>query len=188
MNIPAPLFQPPIEGSLLLASPSLQDGVFDRSVIYVHSHTLETGAEGLILNRPTGELVGTTLCSPEFEPLKKLPIYYGGPVATDQLTFTSFRFNPEMKDSIECKICISAEEAAKTMSQSGSFVRAFVGKSTWTDGQLEDELENHAWYMAPPVQQAFTMPQDDTLWHSTLQSLSPFHHIISLTPENPFLN
>ncbi len=188
MNIPSPLFQPPIDGSLLLASPSLQDGVFDQSVIYIHQHSLSSGAEGFILNRPTGELVGTTLCSAEFEALSKLPIYYGGPVATDQLTFSSYRFNEGSENGVECQVCISAEEAAITLRTSGTFVRAFIGKSTWTDGQLEDELENHAWYLAPPIQEAFTLPQDETLWKNTLQHLSPFHHIISLTPENPFLN
>ena len=115
MNIPSPLFQPPIDGSLLLASPSLQDGVFDQSVIYIHQHSLSSGAEGFILNRPTGELVGTTLCSAEFEALSKLPIYYGGPVATDQLTFSSYRFNEGSENGVECQVCISAEEAAKTL-------------------------------------------------------------------------
>lgn len=188
MNIPSPLFQPPIEGSLLLSSPALQDGVFDRSVIYIHQHSHAKGAEGFILNRPTGELVGNTLCSAEFESLSKLPIYYGGPVATDQLTFSSYRFNREKDDAIEFQSCISAAEAAENLHQSGTFVRAFIGKTSWTDGQLEDELENHAWYLAPPIQDAFTLPQDNTLWKNTLQHLSPFHHIISLTPENPFLN
>ena len=186
MNIPSPLSQPPIDGSLLLASPSLQDGIFDQSVIYIHQHSHAKGSEGYILNRPTGELVGTTLCSAEFESLSKLPIHYGGPVATDQLTFSSYRFNGS--EGIECQVCISAEEAARTLRSSGAFVRAFIGKSKWTDGQLEDELENHAWYLVPPIQEAFTMPQDETLWKNTLQHLSPFHHIISLTPENPFLN
>lgn len=188
MNVPSPLFQPPIDGSLLIASPSLQDGIFDRSVIYVHQHSLSKGAEGLILNKPTGELVGNSLSGPEFKSLSNLPIYYGGPVATDQLTFSSFSFPDNMSAGIECQVCISADEAAKTLRKSGSFVRAFVGKSVWTEGQLEDELENHAWYLAPPIKEAFTLSQDESLWKNTLQKLSPFHHIISLTPDNPFLN
>lgn len=188
MNIPSPLFQPPIDGSLLLSSPSLQDGVFDRSVIYIHEHSLKHGAEGYILNRPTGQLVGDTLCSNEFASLAKLPIHYGGPMATDKLTFSSYRFSVKDEVGIECQSCISAEEATKALRKSGSFVRAFIGKSGWTEGQLEDELENHSWFLAPPISEAFTMPQDETLWQNTLQTLSPFHHIISLTPENPFLN
>jgi len=110
------------------------------------------------------------------------------PVATDQLTFSSFSFPDNMSAGIECQVCISADEAAKTLRKSGSFVRAFVGKSVWTEGQLEDELENHAWYLAPPIKEAFTLSQDESLWKNTLQKLSPFHHIISLTPDNPFLN
>ncbi|MGJ8656929.1 MAG: YqgE/AlgH family protein [Akkermansiaceae bacterium] len=185
MNIPAHSFNPPINGSLLLASPSLQDGVFDDSVILVHTHR-STGAEGLILNRPTGKTVGDYMCSNHFETLKNLPLYYGGPVAEDQLSFASFSW--KKNGDLKCKPSISSEEAIETMSQSGSLIRAYLGSSNWTKGQLEKELENYVWFIAPAIPKLLSMPQDETLWKNTMQVLSPFHHIISLTPENPFLN
>ncbi|MEZ7957157.1 MAG: YqgE/AlgH family protein [Rubritalea sp.] len=185
MNNSAHSFKPPINGSLLLASPSLQDGVFDDSVILIHSHRA-SGSEGLILNRPTGKTVGDFMCSNHFENLKNLPLYYGGPVAEDQLSFASFRW--KKNGELKCKPSISAEEAMETMHQSGSLVRAYLGSTNWTKGQLEDELDNYVWFVAPAIPKVMSMPQDESLWKNTMQALSPFHHIISLTPENPFLN
>ncbi len=184
MNKP-PHSKPPIKGSLLLSSPSLQDGVFDDAVILVHSLST-AGSEGLILNRPTGKTVGEFMCSDHFESLKNLPLYYGGPVAEDQLSFASFRW--KKNGEVKCKPSISAEEAIDTMHKSGSLVRAYLGATSWTKGQLEEELENHVWFIAPAIPKVLEMVQDETLWKNTMQALSPFHHIISLTPENPFLN
>ncbi len=178
-------FKAPLNGSILLASPSLQDGVFDDSVILLHTHRPNV-SEGLILNRPTGQTLGEFMRTSHFESLKNLPLYYGGPVAADQLTFASFQI--KKNGEFKCKPSISAEEAIQTMNQSGSLLRAYLGSSIWRKGQLEDELENFTWFVAPAISDILSMPQDETLWKNTMQALSPFHHIISLTPENPFLN
>jgi len=145
----------------------------------MHKHDEENGSEGFILNRPTGDLVGSKLCSPEFKQLSNIPIYYGGPVDTDKLSFSSFKLSANVSDCIDCVDCISAEQAAQDLRTSGTIVRAFIGKSAWTKGQLADEIENHAWYLAPAVEPALTLAQDNTLWKNTLQHLSPFHHVIS---------
>ena len=169
----------------MLASPSLQDGVFDDSVILLHTHK-QNVSEGLILNRPTGQTVGDFIIGNYFKGLENLPLYYGGPVDSDQLSFASFEW--KKNGEIKCKPAISAEEAKKTINQSGSLLRAFVGSSIWSKGQLQEELENYVWFVAPAISKILSMPQDETLWKNTMQSLSPFHHIVSLTPENPFLN
>ncbi len=183
MHIPSPYNGPPLAGSLLLASPSLQDGTFDNSVILLFDYSKEKGAEGVILNCPTGQKVGDVLCSTEFKKLKTLPVFYGGPVSKDKLSFVSFQWSEAGK--LDCEIAISATEA---MANNGTQVKAFVGKCAWAEGQLEGELEGNAWYVASPDQTILTMSQDEALWKNTLQDLSPFHHIVSLTPDNPFLN
>ena len=45
-----------LQGQLLIADPSLRDGFFNRSVILLTDHHYEDGANGLILNHPTGQL------------------------------------------------------------------------------------------------------------------------------------
>ena len=175
----------PLGGSILLSSPSLQDGVFDDSVILVHDHG-KTGAEGLILNKPLGKTVGDFMCSNKFDALSHLPLFSGGPVAQDQLSFASFYWAES--GEFMCKPAISADEAIESLKKSGSMIRAYLGSSNWTKGQLEDEVENFFWFSSPAFPDILSLPQDKTLWKNTMQRLSPFHHIISLTPKNPLLN
>lgn len=185
MNSPAHPSKIPLSGSLLLSSPSIKDGVFDDSVILLHNHG-KTGAEGLILNKPLGKTVGDFMCSNQFEALKHLPLYSGGPVAEDQLSFASFYWSKT--GEFGCRPAISADEAIASLSKSGSMIRAYLGSSSWTKGQLEDEIENFCWFTTPAFPDVLGLPQDQTLWKNIMQRLSPFHHIISLTPKNPSLN
>ena len=55
-----------LRGKLLIADPSLRDGTFNRSVILLTDHSAEEGAYGLILNQPTGKVVGDFLKGKEF--------------------------------------------------------------------------------------------------------------------------
>jgi len=84
-----------LQGQLLLANPSLRDGMFHRSVVLLAEHVAEEGAFGLILNHPTGKTVGDFLEGEDFAPLLRLAVHEGGPVAHDQLTFSSFWWSPK---------------------------------------------------------------------------------------------
>ena len=42
------------KGRLLVAAPALDDGVFDRTVVYMLEHNTE-GALGVVINRPSAE-------------------------------------------------------------------------------------------------------------------------------------
>ena len=70
-------------GNLLIAHPLLNDGFFNRSVIFVTSNTV-TESIGLILNFKTNYKLR------DFRPELNngnFPVYEGGPVAKNQLFF-----------------------------------------------------------------------------------------------------
>ena len=69
----------PLGGKLLVATPRLADPNFFRTVLLICEHS-EYGAVGLILNRPTAELVADHL--PRWAPLVAEPpvVFEGGPV------------------------------------------------------------------------------------------------------------
>ena len=171
--------------NLLIADPSLLDGCFDRSVIYILEHAREKGSLGLILNHPTGKSVGQLISSDAFSKLAHLPVSYGGPVESDQLHFAIFEW---INGTLNCHSKISAEQAVNAMQQRGQLVRAFAGHSAWTSGQLHEELEKLAWITAYSKQATLSHLIDEGFWAESLQGISPFHHILSLTPKNPFLN
>ncbi len=148
-------------------------------------HAPKQGSLGLILNHPTGKSVGQLISSDAFSKLAHLPVSHGGPVESDQLHFAIFEWK---KNALHCQTKISVEQAVEAMQQRGKLVRAFTGHSGWTAGQLHEELEKHAWITAYSKQSTLSHLFDEDFWAESLQGISPFHHILSLTPETPFLN
>jgi putative transcriptional regulator len=175
-----------LQGKLLLADPSLRESTFSRSVILLAEHKVDQGAYGLILNHPTGKIVGDLLDEDEFLPLSQLPVHEGGPVDQDQLTFSSFWWS--QKQGLRWSIRISAAEAIAQSSRPGRIVRAFIGHSGWTPGQLENELAHQSWIPTPPAAGLLGHPHDRSLWVELMRHLSPLHRILAEAPENPQLN
>ncbi|BCX49991.1 YqgE/AlgH family protein [Haloferula helveola] len=175
-----------LEGTLLLATPALRDGIFDRSVILLADHSAKEGAFGLILNHPTGHEVGHFLKQEEFSALERIPVHIGGPVSPEQLTFSAFWWNPH--DGLHCQVRLPAEEAIQRTKQPGVLVRAFIGYSGWSAGQLEQELRRDSWITAKPNPELLGKAHDQGLWSELLRSMSPYHHILSEAPGDPGLN
>lgn len=189
MDFNAPASDAPIalQGQLLLADPSLKDGFFDRSVVLLAEHSAGDGAFGLVLNQPTGHIVGDLLKESNFSPLRKIAVHQGGPVSREHLTFSAFWWHPE-KHELRWAIRISAEEAIERSHRPGTLIRAFIGYSGWTPGQLETELRRNSWITTRPGDGLLGRTHDRQLWADILRELSPFHQILAEAPEDPFLN
>lgn len=179
---PPPVFQ---AGDLLIADPSLNSGIFRKSVVLLADHT-SNGAFGLILNSPSNTCVGDYLRDKNFASLARIPVHTGGPVAREHLTFAAFWMSPD--NELRYAFRISAEDAIQHSKNTGTLVRAFVGYSGWGRGQLESELESHSWVLTSPPANLLGMPHDRSLWRETLEGLSAFHRLLTLCPQNPWLN
>ena len=175
-----------LSGSLLLASPTLRDGIFDHSVVLVAEHSKKDGAFGVILNHPTGREVGQFLDSPEFAPLSRIPVHVGGPVAQDQLVFAAFSQGPD--NQLNFAMRLPVDQAVAKAKSPGVVVRAFIGYSGWTAGQLEGELKRDAWITTSPDSSLPGRQHDQSLWRELLQSISPFHRILAEAPADPGRN
>jgi putative transcriptional regulator len=70
----------------------------------------------------------------------------------------------------------------------GEKVRAFVGYSGWSAGQLESEIERSAWVVAPPAESALRTLRPNQLWRDILRSMGPYFRLLSGTPDDPSLN
>ena len=175
-----------LKGRLLLADPSLCDGVFDRAVVLITHHSPTDGAHGVILNQPGDRCVGDLLTAPEFEPLHSLKVFCGGPVATNQLTFASFSWQPSR--GLRHQISLSLEKAITQARKPGALVRAFAGCSGWAAGQLEAELEHNSWHVVKPEQDLLGCEHDRPLWSDLMGRISPYHKILAASPSQPWFN
>lgn len=178
--------QPPLKGNLLLADPGLLAPTFRRCVLLLTEHAPSIGAHGYILNRPIEKTIGDLLDGPEFEPLQMVPVFFGGPVSREHLTFGSLGWD-DSNNSLIYNTHLSAVEARRHLDE-GYSVRAFVGYSGWSDGQLESELTEKSWIHREPRRHILD-PQDvDQMWSRLMQEISPWHALQAGEPENPSLN
>jgi len=82
-----------LAGSLLIAHPNLLDPNFRRSILFISANDPEEGSFGFVINRPTGKMVEDFLPDREQGALERVPVFIGGPVAQDQLTFALFAWD-----------------------------------------------------------------------------------------------
>ena len=162
----APRFQnfSGLSGSLLVAHPTLNDPNFEKTVILLPVHSDDSGALGVILNRPTGQTLGEKYPEQAFNKLAGIRIFEGGPVDHSQLILTAWKWDAEEK-SHKMFFGISSEHAMELIeSDEPVTVRAYLGYAGWSAGQLEAELEAHAWITKPIITEVLDQESDSSLW------------------------
>src|SRR2546423_7585331 len=136
-------------GQLLVAHPNMLDPNFRRSVLFISAHSSEDGAEGLIINRPLDKQVSELVSETTPDALADVPVFLGGPVATNQLMFAAFDWKGH--DSLSLNQHVAIEEAHQLAERDRSAIPAFVGYARWTAGQLESALRQNARLLPKPT-------------------------------------
>jgi putative transcriptional regulator len=187
-DVREPVVTSSLSGSLLIAHPSMMDPNFHRVVIMLPDHSVKEGSFGLILNRPTGKLVGDLLRDKALGQLAGIPVLRGGPVQEDQLLLAAFRWHPQT-NLLECRHHISLEEAEELAAAQHHTVRAFVGYSGWTGGQLEGELAQRAWLVRRADQEdVLELERAPRVWRDLTSTFGPWFKLVAEAPEDPSLN
>lgn len=141
------------KGVLLVASPTLNDPNFQRTVLLLVKHGSE-GTLGLVLNRPTNLLLTQVL--PDLIALKGTnhQLFVGGPVDPTRLQLL-FRFKeppPDARPVIDGLYVGSTPallERVLTEAKPTEVFRAFAGYAGWAPGQLEFEMLQGSWGVLP---------------------------------------
>jgi len=143
----------------LIAMPSLREGTFAGTVIYLCEHT-DKGALGLVINKPIDitlkdlfEKVELSLDRPE---LAESPVYFGGPVQTERgfVLHESLggedgeggHYNSSLRIPGGLEMTTSKDVLEALSSGAGpKKVLVTLGYSGWGAGQLEDEMSRNGW-------------------------------------------
>lgn len=142
-----------LTGKLLIASPELNDPNFSHTVILVCEHTSE-GAFGLVINRVLMNSYLPLLKAFEIENSKiDMPIYFGGPVRPDEgyiLYYPYSRKYGAIRIGDDIGVTTSRELLNDIAQGRGPIRRLFIlGFAGWTAGQIENELMEDSWLVAP---------------------------------------
>ena len=182
------------QGSLLIAMPGLTEAPFAHSVIYVCRHD-EVHGMGLVLNQPiegldfgvmlrelnipSGQTSGDRV-------LARRKVFHGGPVQNDRgfvLHSLDYRLHDATlpiapygtgDDSIEDGVGLTASRDILADMARGSGPRHAIialGYAGWGPGQLENELAQNAWIVAPASYDLLFRNGYDNLWARALASL-----------------
>lgn len=151
-----------LQNQFLIATPSMTDPYFQKSVIYICEHN-ERGAMGIIINQPMSITLADLLKHMEILPqdaeLTHLPpylqqaIFAGGPLQRER-GFVLHSPPGEWQSSftLEGNIAVTTsrdilqalvEPSEEKMSPEALLVA--LGYTNWEAGQLEDELTQNSW-------------------------------------------
>lgn len=152
-------------GSFLVASRSLRDPNFDRTVILMVNHN-ENGALGLILNRPTEVKLNDMVTGVEPLRERRETVWVGGPVGHWQVLLLARSTDRiEGADRILSDVYFTASrEVLETLISNETEFRAYAGYAGWGAGQLEGEIDRGSWHVLPGESDMVFDPAPLDLW------------------------
>ncbi len=153
-----------LDGQMLIATPSMNDDRFAKSLIYVCAHSPE-GAMGIVVNQPANNikfpelLVQLNVVSDndtiDVSHLQDdVMVMKGGPVETGRgfVLHSADFFIENSTLPIDDGICLTATidilKAIATGSGPSNAILA-LGYAGWAPGQLETEIQNNGWLNCP---------------------------------------
>jgi putative transcriptional regulator len=178
-----------LAGRLLVATPTLTDPNFSRTVVLLLGHGDE-GALGVVLNRRSEVPVGAMLPSWEEWVAPPAVVFAGGPVSP-QAAIALARatnavegfaaFGPGLGT-------VDLEQDAALLGPQLAGLRVFAGYAGWGTGQLEGEIGAGAWYVVDALPGDGFSPDPEGLWRDVLRRQPGDLRLVASFPPDPTLN
>lgn len=179
------------KGRVLLSDPFSKDKYFGRSVVYLCEHN-EEGTFGFVLNNFID--MDLNEIAKNF-PAIETKVSIGGPVKTENIYFIH-TLGDRIPDAqlVDDGIYLGGDyDTLLQMIERGEVkpmeVRFFLGYSGWSPGQLKDELNVHAWVVAPVLsaQEVMDVTISD-LWSHYMRRQGKKFELLSKSPSDLTLN
>lgn len=162
----------------LISTPQLVDPHFHQTVLLLIEYHDE-GAVGLVVNRPLNVTLGAVQ-APKVdiaETYRESQLWYGGPISSDHilcLYATEGKLFEGDTDVAEGVAVASAEALLEETKDRPPFpgdFRIIVGHSGWVAGQLDEELREGSWLVAPLDAGMIFTTEPDNFWQAALKTL-----------------
>lgn len=157
--------QVPAQGKLLIATELVQGELFEQTVVLL-LHYDETGAFGLVVNRPTDVKPEELLADEDAIEGYSGTLFWGGPVQMDSLRALLLTDTPPAgaEQIIESVHLVSYEDALEGVPKDPASVRFFIGYAGWAPGQLDKEMAHGSWRVLPGSSEQVFAKDPRTLW------------------------
>lgn len=180
----------PSRGKILISEPFLRDVTFGRSVILLVDHT-EEGSMGLVINKQLPLLLNDIIM--EFKYLDEIPLYKGGPVATDTLFYLHTLAEVSGSIPISKGLYLNGDfdEIKKYILQGNKInerIRFFLGYSGWESEQLHNEIKENTWLVSEEEKSYLMKDNTKDMWRKALEKLGSKYETWSRFPQVPTFN
>jgi len=165
----------PLTPGLLVSMPNLNDAFFQRSVILLCDYTEET-AFGVVINQPSPIRVRDILAeNPYIEADGDMPILSGGPVQPEMLwSLHTPDFEGGSTTHVGPSVSLSSVQDVLAGLAEGVGPATYFfgfGYSGWGPGQLDRELREGAWWVAPLDVSLVLKEPFDGRWERALETI-----------------
>src|ERR1043166_7199866 len=157
-----------LAGQFLIASPSMGDPRFQRTVILMVRHD-RNGAFGIVINKPVGERPRPDILGADDKEARgTVKLHYGGPVEP-QAGFVIHSANSRRANTVDIDAQVAITSSREILHDigrgtgPGKSLIAF-GYAGWAPGQLEGEIAGRAWYVSPATQSLIFDEDREKVW------------------------
>lgn len=177
-------------GRLLVATPTLGDPNFERTVVLMLEHT-DDGALGVVLNRPSGLRVSEILQAWASVVARPSVVFHGGPVSTDSalgLVRTTDEQVLGVRQLSAGVALVDLDTPAELVGDAVTDMRVFAGYAGWGEGQLDGEIDEGAWFVVDALPDDPFTADPERLWRRVLRRQPHPLSLVASFPRDPALN
>lgn len=178
-----------LKNTFLIAMPNLNDPFFHRSVIYLCEHN-EQGSMGLVINQPTDLSVAELIAKMNFMIADKKNyaannqwILAGGPVEAERgfilhtPSTKAFQQSQPITEQLYLTTSSDVLDSLTTAFKPEKYLIA-LGYAGWSAGQLEQEIKQNSWLIAPADPYILFDAPHQQRWQLAQQTIGfELHHL-----------
>jgi putative transcriptional regulator len=166
-----------LKGKLIIAMPKLCDSPFAHSVCYLCQHD-DQGAIGLLINQPIAMGVDDLFSDQGLNTHKKTshrPLLIGGPLQRER-GFVLHQHPGRWRSSINIQDDIyitTSQDILQAIAEQKPPIDYMIllGYTSWAPGQLEYEISQNYWLMAPAKPELLFQTRYELRWQAAIETL-----------------
>jgi len=155
----------PARGNLLVATELVRGDIFVQTVVLL-LHYDDTGAMGLVVNRPTELGMDELVVDDDALSGYSGAIYWGGPVQMNSLRalMHTDKAPGGAERIVDSVYLVSIDDVLTNALQDVPGLRLFIGFAGWDPGQLDHEMARGSWHVVPASADLVFAKDPGQLW------------------------
>lgn len=162
-----------LAGALLVASPALNQGVFEQSVCLVLEHSVDR-AVGIVLNKPMQLSVASFLAKIDPELAKHAassPVHFGGPASGPILAVHDAPEFAEGGNQLGIYLSAQVDHLKQLALSTNRRLKVYAGNFIWGPSELDQQVIDGGWHVLPAVPE-IVFEDESIMWGKAIRSVA----------------